>query len=79
MQESNFHLLAMTIKSAAQSVQCSERYLWEEINAGRLKATRRGRFVRVTERALQEWLEQSTTSPFSAETIARKILNGDKR
>jgi excisionase family DNA binding protein len=53
---SNPPSLAMSLRRAAEAVDVSQRFLWQEVRDGRLRASRAGRVWLVTPAAIGEWL-----------------------
>ena len=52
----------LTLRDVAQRFQCSRSTVWRLINDRGLRVVRSGGLVRVSERALQYWIDRNSTT-----------------
>jgi excisionase family DNA binding protein len=52
----------LTLREVAERLRCSRSTVWRLMNERGLRAVRCGGLVRVSERALQEWIDRHSTS-----------------
>lgn len=69
----------LSVPQVAQRLNCSERFIRQEISAGRLAEVNIGRLVRVTEKELGRYVSERTRPSFDAKKTAAIILKGGTR
>lgn len=66
--------LLLAVPDIARTLKCSERFIWQEIQRGKLARVRIGRLVRVPVEEVERYVSERTTPGFDAKEIAAKIL-----
>lgn len=67
-------LVLYSVPSVAKKLDCSERFVWDEIYKGRLAKTTIGRLVKISEAEIRRYIASNTQKPFDANDFAKSIL-----
>jgi excisionase family DNA binding protein len=62
----------MTVAEAAARAVVSEKTVYRAIAAGRLKASRIGRCLRITERAFEDWIVRGEVVVVAQRSVSRR-------
>lgn len=69
----------LSVPEIARALGCSERFIWGEIQRGKLSRVKLGRLVKVTAHDLERYVKDRTQPGFDAKKIATDTLGAAHR
>ncbi|MFA6208730.1 MAG: helix-turn-helix domain-containing protein [Candidatus Obscuribacterales bacterium] len=74
LEERVIEPVAHKVPDAAKRLGMSERYLWDKIRQREISVVKTGRYLRITNKQIEQFLEANTVQAEDMESFAKKLV-----